>query len=192
MKKKILLIMMFGFILFGCGDISKIRVLSVGKPYAVTIEDLCNKQHYMDEKTCSNMAYYDFNGIYFESNNTNKLLKKELIAAPIETNFSMVQNAGYELRECSFIEEITQNSKYGFDITVHQFGKWDQDDNKGYFVLNIDKVKKLGWLDKDNLLTKSVCVSPRFGSKYYQEKHEIDPVALKNALDEIGAHIGVK
>ena len=48
-------------------------------------------------------------------------------------------------------------------------------------------MKKLGWLDKDNKLTKSICVSPSYGSDYYKEIKELDSVALKNALDEMDA-----
>jgi len=97
----------------------------------------------------------------------------------------MIHNAGYLLRECSITEKFIVPSKHGFYIRVFPFERIN--DKKGFFVLNIDKFKRWGWLSEDNLLTKSICVSPRFGSKYYKEKHEIDPIALKKALDEMDA-----
>ena len=175
MKRKILLIMLCGFILFGCGDISKIRVLSIGKPYLVGVEELCKEQYEKDINCSSDHFFYP----------DNEESKTKVIAVPIKTTFSMIQNAGYVIRECSFTEKFIKSSEHGFDVTAFPFER--NSDKKGFFVLNIDKFKRLGWLNKDNLLTKSICVSPPFGSKYYKEKHEIDPIALKKALDEMDA-----
>jgi hypothetical protein len=158
----------------------KIRVLSVGKPYVITGEELCKKQDYFEiEVGCRSRFYFD-------DASKAKGLKTDVVAVSLVTNFSMIQNAGYTLRECSFIQN-PENSKHAFYITALPFERANS--KKGYFVLNINKFKELDWLDKDNLLTKSICVSPPFGSKYYKEKHEIDAVALKAALDEIDTKV---
>jgi hypothetical protein len=177
MRRKFLLFVMFSFVLFGCGfDTAKIRILAMGKPYLTTGEELCKKQYYTG---------YECGILYRDLNLKNISLKMEVIAVPLETSFSMIENSSYDLRECSYMEEIVPDSKHGFGISVFPFKR--DDTQKGFFVLNINKMKKLGWLDKDNKLTKSICLSPPFGYKNHKSTKELDSIALKNGLDEMDA-----
>ena len=170
MKRKILLFMLFGFILFGCGNISKIRVLSIGKPYLVGVEELCKKQ-YEKDINCSS-------GYFFFPDKEES--KTKVIAVPIKTNFSLIQHAGYYIRECSNKSETYQVSKHIESIAF----PFDRKNNKrGFFILSINKIKKLGWLNEDNLLIKRLCVSPYLEVR--DNDTEIDPIALKKALDEL-------
>ena len=169
---------MFSFVLFGCGyDATKIRILAMGKPYLTNGEELCKKQDYYTGDECTTF--------YGDLNLKNVSLKMEVIAVPLETSFSMIQGGGYNLRECSYIEEIVPDSKHGFRITAFPFER--DNTKKGFVLLNINKMKKLGWLDKDNKLTKSICLSALFGYKNYKSAKELDSIALKNALDEMDA-----
>jgi hypothetical protein len=179
MRRKFLLFVMFSFILFGCGKVKNNRILSMGKPYLITGEELCKKQHVEAKEGCISNFYFD------DKDPKDRSLKTEVIAVPLETSSSMIQFGASFLRECSYIEEIVLDSKYGFSTRLFPFER--DDTKKGFFVLNINKMKKLGWIDKDNKLTKSICLSPPLGSDYYKEIKELDSVALKNALDEMDA-----
>ena len=177
MRRKFLLFVMLSFILFGCNEPRDVRVLSIGKPYLTNGEELCKKQDDYTGDECTTF--------YGDLNLKNVSLKMEVIAVPLETNYSVIQVGVYYLRECSYIEEIVLDSKYGFSTQLFPFKR--DDTQKGFFVLNINKMKKLGWLDKDNKLTKSICLSALFGYKNYKSAKELDSIALKNALDEMDA-----
>ncbi len=67
-----------------------------------------------------------------------------------------------------------------------------EDKYKGVFVLDIERMRTMNWLDSNNELTKDICVNALLENLEDIQRNKIDPKALKKALDEIDALEGSK